>query len=90
MTDSTAYTTSISTVYPEPQSPGSLNRLSSGREVNSMSKYFIALRKDEEGQTMAEYGVVLAVITIGAVAVFTALSGGITGAINSVIDLLPG
>ena len=55
-----------------------------------MSKYFIALRKDEEGQTMAEYGVVLAVITIGAVAVFTALSGGITGAINSVIDLLPG
>ena len=27
--------------------------------------------KKEEGQTMAEYGVVLAVITIGAVAVFT-------------------
>jgi Flp pilus assembly pilin Flp len=44
----------------------------------------------EEGQTMAEYGVVLAVITIGAVAVFTALSGGISDAINRVIDLLPG
>ena len=43
----------------------------------------------EEGQTMAEYGVVLAVITIGAVAVFTALSGGITGAINRVIGYLP-
>jgi Flp pilus assembly pilin Flp len=43
----------------------------------------------EEGQTMAEYGVVLAVITIGAVAVFTALSGGIAGALNRVIGFLP-
>jgi Flp pilus assembly pilin Flp len=43
----------------------------------------------EEGQTMAEYGVILAVITIGAVAVFTALSGGISGAINRVIGFLP-
>ena len=43
----------------------------------------------EEGQTMAEYGVVLAVITIGAVAVFTALAGGISGAINRVIGYLP-
>ena len=43
----------------------------------------------EEGQTMAEYGVVLAVITIGAVAVFTALAGGISGAINRVIAFLP-
>jgi Flp pilus assembly pilin Flp len=48
-----------------------------------------ASRKREEGQTMAEYGVVLAVITVGAVAVFTALSGGITGALNRVIGLLP-
>jgi Flp pilus assembly pilin Flp len=45
--------------------------------------------KREEGQTMAEYGVVLAVITIGAVAVFTALSGGISGALNRVIGFLP-
>ena len=45
--------------------------------------------RKEDGQTMAEYGVVLAVITVGAVAVFTALSGGITGAINRVIGLLP-
>ena len=45
--------------------------------------------RKEEGQTMAEYGVVLAVITIGAVAVFTALSGGITNSINKVTGLLP-
>jgi Flp pilus assembly pilin Flp len=47
------------------------------------------MARRSEGQTMAEYGVVLAVITIGAVAVFTALSGGITGAINKVITYLP-
>jgi Flp pilus assembly pilin Flp len=44
----------------------------------------------EAGQTMAEYGIVLAVITIAAVGVFTALSGGIQGAINNVTGLLPG
>jgi Flp pilus assembly pilin Flp len=43
----------------------------------------------EEGQTMAEYGVVLAVITIGAVAAFGLLSGGITGTINKVTGFLP-
>ena len=43
----------------------------------------------EDGQTMAEYGVVLTVITIALVATFTALSGGIQGAISSVTSLLP-
>ena len=43
----------------------------------------------EEGQTMAEYGIVLAVITIAAVAVFAALSGGIQNAISSVTSILP-
>ena len=43
----------------------------------------------EEGQTMAEYGIVLAVVTIAAVGVFTALSGGIQGAINRVVSILP-
>jgi len=45
--------------------------------------------KKEEGQTMAEYGVVLAVITIGAVAAFGLLSGGITKSIGKVTALLP-
>ena len=46
--------------------------------------------REEHGQTMAEYGVVLAVITIGAVGVFTLLSGSITNAINAVRSHLPG
>ena len=44
--------------------------------------------KREEGQTMAEYGVVLAVITIGVVAALGLLSGAITGAIEQVIGFL--
>lgn len=44
----------------------------------------------EEGQTMAEYGVVLAVITLVLVAAFTTLSKEIESAINAVAKILPG
>ena len=43
----------------------------------------------EDGQTMAEYGVVLAVITLVVVVAITALSGAIKGAIDSVTAILP-
>ena len=46
--------------------------------------------KREAGQTQAEYGVVLAVITASLLAVFTAFSGAAEGAANRVIGLLPG
>jgi Flp pilus assembly pilin Flp len=42
----------------------------------------------DSGQTMAEYGVVLAVIAIGVVVALGLLSGAISGAINSVIGYL--
>jgi Flp pilus assembly pilin Flp len=42
----------------------------------------------EEGQTMAEYAVALALVVLVTVAVFTALSGGIRGAVNNVTALL--
>ena len=45
--------------------------------------------REERGQTMAEYGVVLAVITIGVVIALTALAGGITNAMNAVKSKLP-
>ena len=48
------------------------------------------LKKREEGQTMAEYGVVLAVICLAVIVAFTALSGGISNAINNVAKVLPG
>jgi Flp pilus assembly pilin Flp len=37
---------------------------------------------------MAEYGVILAVITVGIVAAVTALSGGVQAALNNVVQLL--
>ena len=43
----------------------------------------------EEAQTMAEYGVVLAVITLGIVTAIAALSGGIANAISNVTSILP-
>ena len=61
------------------------------REVNQVPQlfhFFAGLRNREEGQTMAEYGVVLAVITLLVVGAFTALSGGIKGAIDSVTAIL--
>jgi Flp pilus assembly pilin Flp len=50
--------------------------------------YFRARFNVEEGQTMAEYGVVLAVIALGVLVAFTALSGGITKAIDKVTAVL--
>ncbi|HXV57075.1 MAG TPA: Flp family type IVb pilin, partial [Gaiellaceae bacterium] len=57
-----------------------------------MLKLFVAIQnklaevRSEEGQTMAEYGVVLAVITLLIVGTLTLLSGGINGALESVIE----
>ena len=57
-------------------------------KLNLWYAHLLAMREREEGQTMAEYGVVLAVITLGVVVALTALSGGITGAINAVVTKL--
>ena len=56
--------------------------------LSDLRERLTSLLKVENGQTMAEYAVVLAVITVATVAVFTALSGGISGAINNVTGLL--
>ena len=44
----------------------------------------VALKQREDGQTMAEYGVVLAVITIAVFGALTLLSGNIEDAISRV------
>jgi pilus assembly protein Flp/PilA len=48
------------------------------------------LKKREEGQTMAEYGVVLAVITLAVIAAITLLSQHVRNAITAVANILPG
>jgi Flp pilus assembly pilin Flp len=47
-----------------------------------------AASRREEGQTMAEYGVVLAVITLGVIAALGLLAGAITGKLGVVTDKL--
>jgi len=51
------------------------------------NKSLVALKR-EDGQTMAEYGVVLAVITLAIVVALAALSGAIGDAINGVAGIL--
>ena len=46
------------------------------------------LHHGEEGQTMAEYAVVLAVITVVIIGALTLLSGGISGAFGKVTNVL--
>ncbi len=47
------------------------------------------LYADESGQTMAEYGVVLAIVTLAVLASLTLLAGSIVNAFESVANLLP-
>jgi Flp pilus assembly pilin Flp len=59
------------------------------KEVNQLLKLFDLLERlnrsdSEAGQTMAEYGVVLAVITIAVFGALALLSGNIVNAINRV------
>jgi Flp pilus assembly pilin Flp len=44
--------------------------------------------RHEDGQTMAEYGVVLAVITVLIVGTLVSLSDGIRGALLNVVNVL--
>jgi Flp pilus assembly pilin Flp len=57
--------------------------------IRSLRDFVDSIPRREEGQTMAEYGVVLAVITVATVAAFTALSGGIAATIDRVKGFLP-
>jgi Flp pilus assembly pilin Flp len=46
--------------------------------------------KRDEGQTMAEYGVALAIITIAVITAISLLSGKVVDTISAVADVLPG
>lgn len=47
-----------------------------------------SLKKREDGQTMAEYGVVLAVITVGIITALGALALAISGKLGNVKNVL--
>jgi Flp pilus assembly pilin Flp len=86
-------------LHHDPDRRGTASREARG-EVNPLLKFFAfaqtyaaaaaELRKREEGQTMAEYGVVLAVITLAVITAITLLATNVRGAISSVANILPG
>jgi Flp pilus assembly pilin Flp len=51
----------------------------------ALLEYVRANWRKEDGQTMAEYGVVLAVITVAIVSTLIILAGGINKALQAVI-----
>ena len=53
-----------------------------------LTELIAATRRREEGQTMAEYGVILAVITVAVIAALVALSTGLFDNLMSVVDAI--
>lgn len=49
-----------------------------------MFKRIHSMMKDEQGQALAEYGLILALIAVAAVVALTALGGGISGTLGSI------
>jgi Flp pilus assembly pilin Flp len=56
--------------------------------ISDLVQYLRVRLAVEEGQTMAEYGIVLAVITVGVIGVLGVLSGAIQGALTAVSNRL--
>jgi Flp pilus assembly pilin Flp len=54
-----------------------------------MPRFNLKRVAEETGQTMAEYGVVLALVTLAVLAALTMLGGSVTNALTSVANLLP-
>jgi Flp pilus assembly pilin Flp len=59
-----------------------------GTRMNTI-KQLLGRLEEQRGQTMAEYAVVLAVITVVIIASLTALGTGIGGALDAVTGILP-
>jgi Flp pilus assembly pilin Flp len=57
-------------------------------DVRSWYHLLLAAVRREDGQTMAEYGVVLAVITVGIITALGALALAISGKLGNVTNVL--
>ena len=60
------------------------------KKLSKLVTVFATLSRRDQGQTMAEYGVVLALVALTVVATLTLLSGSITRALSAVAHALPG
>jgi pilus assembly protein Flp/PilA len=59
-------------------------------QVNEMILKLFALYKDQEGQALAEYGLILGLIAVVAIAALTLLGGAITGKLDIINSALGG
>jgi len=57
-------------------------------KMTYLTELFAAIRRREDGQTMAEYGVILAVITVLIIGALLLLSSGLERNIMSVVNVL--
>jgi Flp pilus assembly pilin Flp len=57
-------------------------------KMTYLTELFAAIRRQEDGQTMAEYGVILAVITVLIIGALLLLSSGLERNIMSVVNVL--
>ena len=55
-----------------------------------MMEKMMRLVKDESGQGMAEYGLILALVSIAVIIALTALGGGLRGIFQTVTDEVTG
>ena len=53
-----------------------------------MSKAMQSIRRDEEGQSLVEYALIIALVAIVLIGGLTALQGGITGVFNNIVASL--
>ena len=58
--------------------------------INEMVLKLFALYKDEEGQALAEYGLILGLVAVVAIAALTLLGTAITGKLTSINSALGG
>jgi Flp pilus assembly pilin Flp len=56
--------------------------------VSKRYHQLVALKRREDGQTMAEYGVVLAVLTLGVLTALTLLATNIEAGITAIAEFL--
>ena len=56
--------------------------------IQMLSTYFESLRSDERGQGMVEYALILALVSVAAIAVLPGLGTAVSGVFTSVTDQL--
>ena len=58
--------------------------------LQKMLAWLLTFRRDEEGQSMVEYALIIGLVAIALVTVLEALTGGLKGVITSITTTLTG